>query len=71
MPGAVKLEAGLAAAIPVAIGFLANQVGLGDIGTKIAEIIGKVRAVVDKALDWLLDKLAGDGQQDPCDARPR
>jgi hypothetical protein len=41
----------------VAIGFLANQVGLGDIGTKIAEIIGKVRAVVDMAIDWLLDKL--------------
>jgi hypothetical protein len=57
-PGAAKLEEGLAAAVPVAIGFLANQVGLGDVATKIAEIIGKVRGVVDKALDWLLDKLA-------------
>ena len=57
-PGAAKLEQGLADAIPVAIGFLANQVGLGDIATRIAEIIGKVRVLVDKALDWLLDKLA-------------
>ena len=57
-PGAAKLEEGLADAIPVAIGFLANQVGLGDIATRIAEIIGNVRVVVDKALDWLLDKLA-------------
>jgi hypothetical protein len=57
-PGATKLEQGLADAIPVAIGFLANQVGLGDIATRIAEIIGKVRVLVDKALDWLLDKLA-------------
>jgi hypothetical protein len=57
-PGADKLEKGLADAVPVAIGFLANQVGLGDIATRIAEIIGKVRGLVDKALDWLLDKLA-------------
>jgi hypothetical protein len=56
-PGAAMLEAGLASMIPVAIGFLANQIGLGDIGTKIAEIVGKVRALVDKAIDWLLDKL--------------
>lgn len=58
-PGAARLEGGLGAAIPVALGFLANQVGLGNIGEKIAEIIGKVRGVVDQALDWLLDKLEG------------
>ncbi len=56
-PGAARMEGGLAAAIPVAIGFLANQVGLGNIGEKIAEIIGRVRSVVDQALDWLLDRL--------------
>ena len=54
--GAKKLEEGLARSIPVAIGFLANQVGLGNIGKKIAEVISGVRAQVDKALDWLLDK---------------
>jgi hypothetical protein len=31
-------------------------VGLGKIGKKIVEIIEKVQAVVDKALDWLIDK---------------
>ncbi len=55
-PGAAELEGGLAAAIPVAIGFLANQVGLGDIGAKVAEIVGGLRDLVDRALDWLLDQ---------------
>jgi hypothetical protein len=55
-PGAAKLEQGLANAIPVAIGFLANQVGLGNIGDKIADILASLRALVDKALDWLMDQ---------------
>ena len=44
------------AAIPVAIGFLANQVGLGNIPEKIVEIIGRLRELVDKALDWLIEQ---------------
>jgi hypothetical protein len=55
-PGAAMMEQGLVAAIPVAIGFLAYQVGLGNIGDKIAEIVGGLREMVDKALDWLLDQ---------------
>jgi hypothetical protein len=55
-PGAAKIEHGLASAVPVAIGFLANQVGLGNIGEKIAEILEALRGVVDRAIDWLLDK---------------
>jgi phage-related protein len=55
-PGAAKMEQGLANAIPIAIGFLANQVGLGNIAEKIAEIIEGIRAVVDQALDWLMDQ---------------
>ena len=43
-PGAQMIEQGLAAAVPVAIGFLANQLGLGNIPEKIAEIIGAARA---------------------------
>lgn len=54
--GAKKMEKGLAGAIPVALGFLANQVGITDVPEKIAEIIGRVREVVDGALDWLVDK---------------
>ena len=43
VPGAQMLEQGLAAAVPVAIGFLANQVGLGNVPEKIVEIIGRLR----------------------------
>lgn len=50
------LERTMARAIPIIIGFLANQVGLGRIGRKLAEIIGKIREKVDKAIDWLIDK---------------
>ena len=54
VPGAQMLEQGLAAAVPVAIGFLANQVGLGNIPEKVVEIIGGLRQLVDQALDWLI-----------------
>ena len=54
VPGAQMLEQGLAAAVPVAIGFLANQVGLGNMPEKIVEIIGRLRELVDQALDWLI-----------------
>lgn len=55
-PGAKKLEEGLANIIPIAIGFLAKQLGIDDIGEKILEIVSGVRGVVDKALGWLVDK---------------
>jgi hypothetical protein len=54
--GAAKLEAALAQAIPVAIGFLAQQVGLGNVGEKLSEIIAGVRGLVERAIDWLLDR---------------
>lgn len=53
-PGAEKLEQGLASSIPVAIGFLANQVGLGNIAERISEIIESIREVIDRALEWLM-----------------
>lgn len=55
-PGAQRIEGGLARSIPVAIGFLANQFGLGNLGEKIQEIVGGLRETVDRALDWLLDR---------------
>lgn len=61
-PGAVKMEQGLANSIPVAIGFLANQVGLGNLADKLQEIIGGIRALVDRALDWLMDRVMQVGQ---------
>ena len=53
------VEAALANAVPIAIGFLANQVGLGKVGKRVAEMIGKVRATVTTAIDWLIDKGKG------------
>lgn len=50
------LEGTLARGIPIVIGFLANQVGLSGIGKRIGELIGKARDLVDKALDWLVNK---------------
>jgi hypothetical protein len=61
-PGAVRLEQALANAIPVAIGFLANQVGLGNLADKLAEIIAGVRQTIDRALDWLVDRAVRLGQ---------
>lgn len=81
-PGAAKLEEGLGAAVPVAIGFLANQVGLGDLAGRISEIVAGLRALVDQALDWLMDKcvaagnavlaafgVGGEPQQEPVDPK--
>jgi hypothetical protein len=54
--GAAKVERGLANAIPVAIGFLANQAGLGNVPEKLVELIGQLRELIDKALDWLFEQ---------------
>lgn len=55
-PSAKGVEEALAAALPFAIGFLANFLGLGDVPEKIKEIIESLREMVEKAVDWLLDK---------------
>jgi len=62
MPGAQMLEQALAAAVPVAIGFLANQVGLGSIPDMVVEVIGRLRELVDKAIDWLIGKAVALGK---------
>ena len=55
------LENSLARAMPVAIGFLANQAGLSGLGRRIGEMIEAVREKVDLALDWLIDKAVSAG----------
>lgn len=76
--GAQTLEEGLASSIPVAIGFLARQLELGDIGQKIKEIVEGIREKIDQALEWLLDKaenalssvlgaIRGDGDAEDAD----
>jgi hypothetical protein len=61
-PAAASLEQGLAAAVPVALGFLAHQVGLSNVPEKIVELIQRLRSLVDEALDWLLDQAMRLGQ---------
>ncbi len=56
------LEDALVRSLPVAIGFLANQLGLGSLPRRLAEIIGGVRQRVDAALDWLVDRAVRTGQ---------
>lgn len=55
------LENSLGQAMPVAIGFLANQVGLSGIGRRIGEMIETVRGLVDRALTWLVDRAMSAG----------
>ena len=58
--GAISAAAGLvenalAKAIPVAIGFLASLLGLGDPTKPVRETIEKARSPVDKAIDWVIN----------------
>ena len=57
-----KIEDVLGQMVPILIGFLASVIGLGGIGQKIREIIGKLQKPVTKAIDFVIKtglKLAG------------
>jgi hypothetical protein len=53
-----KIEDVLSRGMSVVIGLLANLVGLGGIGTKIRDIMTKVRTKVEGALDKVIKKIA-------------
>jgi hypothetical protein len=55
------LENALADGIPVAISFLANQVGLSGLGARVAEMIEGARERVNMAIDWLIDRALAAG----------
>lgn len=55
--GAALVERNLARILPIAIGFLANQLGLGGLADHIRRIIERIREVVDRALSWLIDRI--------------
>ncbi|GAB2577917.1 eCIS core domain-containing protein [Spirosoma areae] len=61
--GANFLERTMANALPTIIGFLANQVGLRGLGSRINEMIQSVQALVDKGLTWLVNKAVELGGQ--------
>jgi hypothetical protein len=51
---ATFVEDALAKSIPVAIGFLASLLGLGDISGTIRKTIDKAQVPVNKAIDWVI-----------------
>ncbi|MCD0467626.1 DUF4157 domain-containing protein [Flavobacterium sp. ENC] len=55
------LERTMGQAMPIVIGFLANQVGLSGIGARVGEMIVSVRLMVDEALTWLVNKAVDTG----------
>ncbi|MGC8802111.1 MAG: DNA/RNA non-specific endonuclease, partial [Chloroflexus sp.] len=56
-PAAQRVEEVLARLLPLAIDLLARLLGLGNVGAKVREIIERVRGVVDRALDRLIDRV--------------
>lgn len=50
------LEDAMARSLPVAIAFLANQAGLGGLASRMRELVEGVREVVNRAIDWVIDK---------------
>jgi hypothetical protein len=56
-----RIESVLATGLSLAISFLANFAGLGNVSKKVIEIVNKIRQPVDKALDklvkWIVDKV--------------
>lgn len=52
---ATRVETTLAGLLSLAINFLAGFIGLGKVADKVMGVIQKVRAPIDKALDWLVN----------------
>jgi hypothetical protein len=50
------MERAMARSLPVVIGFLANQLGLGDLGHRIQEMLVAIRLRIDAAIDWLIER---------------
>lgn len=67
------VEQTMARTLPVIIGFLARLIGLGNVSGEIRNIIRRIQAVVDRAIDrmvnWLKDRVKGfagaGGGEDP------
>ncbi|HUE78395.1 MAG TPA: hypothetical protein VMN38_02015 [Sphingomicrobium sp.] len=62
-PAANKVETVLAQGMSLAISFLADFAGLGNIPKKVMELIKKIRAPVDKALDKVVAWIVGQARK--------
>ena len=58
-----RVENTLAGLLSLAINFLAGFAGLGKVADKVIGVIAKVRAPIDKALDWLVNWIATMGKK--------
>jgi hypothetical protein len=58
-PAVLRVEQVLADLLPLVIDLLARFLGLGGIAEKVREIIEKVRAAVDRAIDSLIERVKG------------
>jgi hypothetical protein len=58
-PAAQRVEGVLASLLPLAIDLLARFLGLGGIGEKVREIVTRIQALVDRAIDSLLERVRG------------
>lgn len=56
---ASRVENALAGVLSLAISFLAGFAGLGKVADKVMAVINKIRAPIDKALDWLVGWIVG------------
>ncbi|MEV8313561.1 hypothetical protein AB0Q95_05250 [Streptomyces sp. NPDC059900] len=52
------VEGVLARLLPIAIDLLARLLGLGNVGDKVREIIEKIRAMVDRGIDAVIQRVA-------------
>ncbi|MFH9672103.1 hypothetical protein ACH4L5_07445 [Streptomyces sp. NPDC017405] len=53
------IERALARSIPVLLGVLAAVLGVGGIAGRVRTIVQRLSAPVDKAVDWVIDKIVG------------
>jgi hypothetical protein len=53
------IENALAKSIPILIGFLAALLGVGGIAAKVKQIFQTLSKPVNKAVDWVIDKIVG------------
>lgn len=60
---AKKVEGVLAGLLTLAISFLAGFLGLGKVADKVMEIIKRIRAPIDKALDFLVNWIVKAGRK--------
>jgi hypothetical protein len=55
----VRVESVIGNLLPIAIDFLARLIGLGNVGARVKEIVEQIRAMVDKAIDALIQRVVG------------